>query len=243
MAIVQYTAIVQQLRGKLNGSVFNRSRTAYTLGGKQNPPKGMTIAQGNHRVRFGEIQRLWRTLTPIFKQSWEQTAATYPVRDRFGQLVHISGYNWFIRANILRSTVNLPAVQVSLLTFTSEYVFTVPEITRLIVGTNDGRTSINFLASFNVLTSSPRNVSYVVSFSPPVSNGVTKYYGNYYVLTDKFIPSNVPVGSNQTIEINLRAREGFPAYSPGDLVYVRILFFTPENGITYQEFVLSHVAT
>lgn len=40
MAIIQYTAVVNQIRGKLNGSVFNKTKTGYTLQRKQQQSKG-----------------------------------------------------------------------------------------------------------------------------------------------------------------------------------------------------------
>lgn len=110
MAIVQYTAAVNQLRGKLNGSTFNKSKTAYTLQRKQSQVKRARGLQGLARQHFQRAQREWKNTTAGQKGSWQSTAANNPATDRFGQQVILSGYNQFIKANIFRYSIGLPTL-------------------------------------------------------------------------------------------------------------------------------------
>lgn len=236
MAIVQYTAIVNQIRGKLNGSVFNKSRNAYTLGRKPSPPKGATQAQSGTRVAFGQVQRTWRVLTEAEKQSWATVAANHPVRDRFGQLVYMSGYNWFIKANMFNVSIGASIRRMAVPNALSQYVLSDLQVGDLELDQIDGVERIGLAFSLQIDQSSPTPVSALVSISPPVSNGVTKYYGNYYNLTDTQFLANLPVGTRLALSSRIPVRSGFPTYEPGDLVWVRILFFTIQNGVTYQEY-------
>lgn len=98
MAVVQYTGIVNQIRGKVNGSVFNRARTAFTLQRKQQPPKGTRGNQSEARNLFSFIQRQWKTVGVPYASNWQTAADNNPIYDRFGNLVALSGYNQFIKA-------------------------------------------------------------------------------------------------------------------------------------------------
>lgn len=237
MAIVQYTAIVNQLRGKLNGSVFNKSKNAFTLGSKQQPRKGATISQNRIRNSFGQIQRTWRTLTPSQQQSWSAVASSHPVRDRFGELVFISGYNWFIRANMFR----LQSLDTILLTpnesAVSTYVFQDYLISSLTIGGAPSSQNLLLISSAIVQVSSSVPVYHMTYISKPQSGGVTIFYGNWRFMSRGVVQPDITPG----LVTNFNSSESFSnlnaTYKAGDIVFIRQLFVTIANGITYQEFV------
>lgn len=109
MAVIQYTAIVGQIRGKLNGSVFNKSKNAFTLQRKQQPPRGASRAQSLRRQEFSHAQRTWKSLSQAIRDTWAVVAELNPARDRFGQQTTLSGYNQFIKAFTFARVAGLTA--------------------------------------------------------------------------------------------------------------------------------------
>lgn len=103
MAIVQYTGLVNQIRGKLNGSVFNKARNVNTLQRKQQAPRRGVGFQSEPRNIFSSAQRSWRGLTGTQRTQWALAAVNNPSRDRFGNLVALSGYNQYIKAFMFAS--------------------------------------------------------------------------------------------------------------------------------------------
>ena len=101
MAVVQYSAIVAQMRGKVGGSVFNKSKNAFTLQKKQQQPKGSRGFQSEVRNFFSRFQRSWKSLTNTQRVNWQTCANNNPARDRFGNLTTLSGYNQFVKASML----------------------------------------------------------------------------------------------------------------------------------------------
>lgn len=97
MAVIQYSALVTQLRGKLGGSQFNKGHAGYTLQRKSTPTIRQTAAQLAQRQRVSTVQRSWKTETDLRKMQAAQAAQSNPVTDRFGQQVILSGYNHYVK--------------------------------------------------------------------------------------------------------------------------------------------------
>lgn len=179
MAVVQYTGIVNQLRGKLNGSVFNKSRNAFTLQKKQQQTKGSKGSQFEIRNVFSSIQRSWKTATATEKADWQLAAENNPSLDRFGNQTILSGYNQYIKANIVRwYAVDIianevlpeaaPAVTVS------GFVLSSVSFTR----NTDGTVTCEF--EYNFLTDDSGNrFIFNADVSLPLGAGITTYYGRY----------------------------------------------------------------
>ena len=97
MAVIQYSALVTQLRGKLGGSQFNKGHAGYSLQRKSTPTIRDTKAQQIHRQRVALAQRAWKEETDQRRLQAAQCAAANPTTDRFGQQVTLSGYNQYVK--------------------------------------------------------------------------------------------------------------------------------------------------
>lgn len=182
MAVIQYTAVVNQIRGKLNGSVFNRSRNGYTLQRKQQPTRAVKGIQPLRRNQFSEVQRAWKALSPSQKGSWAAAAAANPAFDRFGQQTVLSGYNQYIKCNMFRVAASLPLLSVApsgtaegvdiTLSFTN---------TRFWELTPAGDIQVTWEQSVEVSEARPELHAFF-DLSLPVSAGVTAYYGTWYLI-------------------------------------------------------------
>lgn len=179
MAVVQYTGIVNQVRGKLNGSVFNKSRNAFTMQKKQQQTKGAKGSQSEIRNVFSTIQRTWKTATATEKADWQLAAENNPSRDRFGNQTILSGYNQYIKANIGRwyalgviDNVVLPETAPAVAI--SNFVLSSISFTR----NTDGTVTCDFEYSFDS-DNSTNLFLFNADVSLPLSQGVTTYYGRY----------------------------------------------------------------
>ena len=97
MAVIQYSALVTQLRGKLGGSQFNKGHAGYSLQRKSTPTIRQTPAQLRQRQIVSQVQRSWKEETAGRKNQAAQAAMANPTVDRFGQQVVLSGYNQYVK--------------------------------------------------------------------------------------------------------------------------------------------------
>lgn len=224
MAVVQYTGIINQLRGKLNGSVFNKSRNAFTMQKKQQQTKGSKGSQSEIRNVFSNVQRQWKDTTPTERADWQLAAQNNPSLDRFGNQTILSGYNQFIKANISRwyaidliSTVvqpeTAPAFNVS--NFVLSNVSFTPN--------TDGTVTCDFEYSFDS-DSAIGVFIFNADVSLPLSRGVTTYYGRYLWIDGGTVsPTNPRAGS-----VILSGK--YPIPQSGQRVELRLRLYYIYNG-------------
>lgn len=100
MAKVLFTAIVADMRNKLNGTVFSKNRYGAYTRTKVTPVNPQSDYQQEVRGRFGAMSAAWRGLTEGERLSWTTAAASFPVIDIFGNSKILSGQALFNQLNI-----------------------------------------------------------------------------------------------------------------------------------------------
>lgn len=99
MSKVKFSALVSDMRGKLNGSVFSKNRGGSYLRNKVTPINPATSAQGQARSVLTEFSQAWRSLTEAQRTAWNNAVANFARTDIFGDLKNPSGINLFTRLN------------------------------------------------------------------------------------------------------------------------------------------------
>lgn len=99
MAKIQTTAIVADIRNKLNGSVFSKNRYGSYVRTKVTPVNPQTTAQQNVRNRLSTNSQAWRGLTEAQRQGWIDAAANFPFTDIFGNSRILSGNALYVKLN------------------------------------------------------------------------------------------------------------------------------------------------
>lgn len=225
MAVIQYTGLVNQIRGKLNGSVFNKSRGINTLQRKQQQPKGTRGNQSVVRGRFNDIQRAWKDLSPLAQQAWALVAQNNPDRNRFGDQVILSAYNKYIQARmnglyngvfIATPPPTAPAEPLDVVTSAVNSLFITPQ--------PDG--SVIAAANVTLSLAAPRSYGLGVAVSLPVSSGVTAYHGRYVAAGNVTATGSL---TGQTITDNIGGF--YPEPQAGQKVIVRLQAVNPGNGV------------
>lgn len=235
MAVVQYTAVVNQVRGKLNGSVFNKARNANTLQRKQQQPQGQRGNQVEVRSEFNSAQRSWKLLSSSTKSAWALVAANNPDRDRFGDQVILSGYNKYLQARMNTAyngsavsnpppTASEPPLSVTL-DQSSVPTFTVQ---------SDG--SIEAALLVNLQWTGRPVIGVGVAISLPVSTGVTRYHGRYVSLG-----SVTTTGNLSAVSFSKNLGQLFPVPQVGQKIMARITVVSQGNGVVIWRALHEHI--
>lgn len=95
MALIKLTAIVDNISGKLNGTVFARNKGGHYMRSKSNPTNPRSTFQTEMRARFGSIASIWRTLPQGVRNAWDNIASDFPYQNRLGDTKILSGFSLF----------------------------------------------------------------------------------------------------------------------------------------------------
>ncbi len=107
MALIEYTALVNAIRGKYNGTVFKMGAG----GGKGTlHPKPISAHSkltkadagrlANVKSYVTRVSQAWRGLTSGQRAAWQSKASTIPQINKFGNSVYLSGFQFFNKRNL-----------------------------------------------------------------------------------------------------------------------------------------------
>lgn len=231
MAVIQYTALVNQIRGKVNGSVLNKARTINTVQKKQQQPVGSRGYQSEIRQIFSEGQRFWKELTPVQQQSWQQAADYNPSRDRFGNQVILSGYNQYIKARVLNSYSGQSTPRQAFAGAAPDVQFEINQIfeTAFSLSSSGGVVFSTFLE--DVIYTPEQGFGYILDISLPVSAGITSYHGRWVNVAGGRIYPNISNLVYQDLGTY------YPMPSVGQRILYRVRVVYAATGTVVREFI------
>lgn len=99
MPKVKFTALVSDMKGKANGSVFASNsggtyfRTNKTGGGRK------SLAWAANKNNFADLSGQWKSLTDEQKQAWKDARTLYPTTNAFGDVRIPTAYELYMRLN------------------------------------------------------------------------------------------------------------------------------------------------
>lgn len=100
MAKVKFSALISEMRNKLNGSVFARNRGGNYLRTKVTPVNPQSIAQVAARSLLTQFSQGWRGLTQTQRDAWNSVTDQWSTTDVFGDSIDPTGAQLYIRLNI-----------------------------------------------------------------------------------------------------------------------------------------------
>lgn len=110
MAKIKLSALVSDIKGKMEGTVFARNSGGLYM---RNNPIGvqkMTAKWGANKSRFASVVSSWRELSARQQAEWNEMAVNYTGHSIFGDNRKRSGYELFVKINQTLITSGLPAV-------------------------------------------------------------------------------------------------------------------------------------
>lgn len=99
MAKIKFSALMSDMRGKLNGSVLSKNRGGSYIRNKVTPSNPQTTAQMSVRGIFAGIASAWSTLTESQRLSFNGKVSQYATTDIFGDIRNPSGKALFQKLN------------------------------------------------------------------------------------------------------------------------------------------------
>lgn len=100
MAIVKYSALVSDIRGKQGGNVFSRNRGGGYVRTYVKPTNPSTPQQMFVRSQFQALVQTWKGLTDAVRAAWNAATVNFPYQDSLGNTKYYSGQQLFIKLNL-----------------------------------------------------------------------------------------------------------------------------------------------
>jgi len=97
MARIIYSALVDSIRGSIQGTTFQRNAYGYTVKGKPNMVNPNTPRQNRRKRTFSNASQFWRTLSDSDREAWDAYANTFPIPSRKNPDAYLSGLAAFTR--------------------------------------------------------------------------------------------------------------------------------------------------
>lgn len=142
MALIKFGGGVTQASGSIGGNTFARNRFGNYFRSRTKPVNPQSAGQSLIRSSLAYLAQYWNaTLTNSERGSWETYAGSVPGLNRLGESVYLTGFNQFLRSNIIRLQNALSVIEAG------PTVLTLPETdpTFAIVATaNDQKIAVTF---------------------------------------------------------------------------------------------------
>jgi hypothetical protein len=98
MAVLKLSSLVAQISGKINGTIF--AKTKYGQVAKNNSyslPQNSQI-QSVRQKQIQTVSSYWQQLSSSQKSDWEDETVNYPTTNKVGDIVFYSGYGFIFDA-------------------------------------------------------------------------------------------------------------------------------------------------
>lgn len=166
MALIKLTAFLDNISGKLNGTVFASNKGGHYVRSKSKPSNPKTASQMAVRSVFGSVSQAWRALTQAERQSWNGATPDYKYTNRLGDQKTLSGFALHQKLNTNLALIGQPLLNTAP---AKQNVVGVEGI----VSVNPGATKFTIGAK---LASDPQVATrYMVFATPVISAGVDNF--------------------------------------------------------------------
>lgn len=218
MAKIKYSALVSDMRNKLNGSVASANRYGSYLRNKVTPVNPQTSFQQAARQRLASFSASWRGLTQAERESWITGTKSFPFTDIFGDVKYLSGQTLYVKLNSNLDKIGSAAIDAAPLPAE------IPVISASALTAEDTDGELTTLGLTFTPGTTPMGFAIAVYATPPVDPGI-----NFVKPRFRFIG----VATNTAGAINLltlySARFGTVA-TTGQQVFVRLALVNTTTG-------------
>lgn len=111
MALVKYGFGITQMSGSTGGVTFARNRYGNYARARTKPVNPNTARQVTVRAALAFVTDRWaQTLTANQRIAWNLYAANVVMQNKLGESINLSGFNHYIRSNMIRKQVALALI-------------------------------------------------------------------------------------------------------------------------------------
>ena len=99
MALLKWSPLISEARGKLNGIVLARNQYGAYAREKVTPENPETTRQEEVRAFLTSASQSWRDLDDTQRAQWQKAAGEHSRRNVFGDLAPLNGFNHYVKIN------------------------------------------------------------------------------------------------------------------------------------------------
>lgn len=221
MALIKLTAIVDNISGKLNGTVFAKNKGGNYMRSKSKPSNPRTASQMAVRAQFGAISSAWKSLTESARSAWRESASNFPYINRLGDSKILSGFALHQKLN-----TNLDLIGENALTFPPEPI-SPPNFGSIKVTALEKEGDDDILNIVAPLATSDMNSKTLIFATPPLSRGIENFENKLRLIfvqqSDEF---------DGTANLNQYYEEVFGRLPLGAKVGIRVQNVSTISGMT-----------
>lgn len=108
MALVRFGGGIIQMSGSIAGNTFARNRYGNYVRARTKPINPKSVRQDDIRNAIGQLTARWgQVLTAGNRAAWALYASSVAMKNKLGEVVFLSGFNHFIRSNVIRAAFGL----------------------------------------------------------------------------------------------------------------------------------------
>lgn len=227
MAKVKFSALISEMRNKLNGSVFARNRGGAYLRTKVTPTNPQTAAQVAARSLLTQFSQAWRSLTQAQRDAWSAVVDQWATTDVFGDVVNPSGSTLYTRLNINialagGSAISTPPTPVGATALTALSVT---------ADVSDAEVEVVFAPTV------PANHAMFVEATPMLSPGISNANAKFRAI------STLAAATSSPQNLNTAFVAKFGSLVAGQKLFVRAKFINALTGEVSQRLVASTIVT
>jgi len=118
MALIKFGGGIVQMAGSIAGNTFARNRYGNYVRARTKPTNPNTDRQTSIRSAMADITTRWaQTLTSAQRTAWNLYGSNVVMQNRLGESMNLSGFNHYIRSNVVRKAFGLALVDAGPTTF------------------------------------------------------------------------------------------------------------------------------
>lgn len=100
MATIRTGSIVSDIRGSVGSETYSRNPGGLYVKARSTPTQPASSHRDLTQLALTTITQAWSgTLTEAQRAGWRQYAKRWPIPNRLGQMIHVTGLNHFVRCN------------------------------------------------------------------------------------------------------------------------------------------------
>lgn len=111
MALLKYGGGIVQMSGSIAGNTYARNRYGNYARARTKPTNPNTAKQQTIRSAMAFLTARWaQTLDAAQRTAWNLYGSNVNMLNKLGETIQLSGFNHYIRSNVIRKQIALPVV-------------------------------------------------------------------------------------------------------------------------------------
>lgn len=214
MALIKFGGGIVEMRGKLGGTVFSRNKGGNYARAATTPINPNTARQVLVRTALAFLTDRWsNTLTVGQRTAWNLYAASVQMINKLGESINISGFNHYIRSNLIAKMVPYPLVD------DGPVVFELPAQDPTLAVTASEATQVLTISYDDTMDWATEDLAYMFFFQGTPQNGQREFFDGPW----RFIGSVGGIDPGGPVEPHAAAAAFAIAAGQRQWIYARIM--------------------